>query len=98
MGAVKFIFLQVAFVWESLRKTDNGLETEQESDRNCPKFSIPCRTLQKPRNPLVATWIILDSIFCWTRSPCLVYSHICDILGRNCLLYVALHTSDATYR
>ena len=52
MGAVKFIFFQVAFVWESLRKTDNGLETEQESDRNCPKFRC----------------LIADSLIPWTSS------------------------------
>ena len=38
IGAVKFIFLGVVFVWKSLRKINKGLETGYEPDRNCPNY------------------------------------------------------------
>ena len=40
IGASVFIFLRVAFVFVTLRKSENAVEIDPCLDRNCPNFSI----------------------------------------------------------
>ena len=42
-----FLFLRVAFVSETVRKTIDALKTEQETYRNCPNFRFNYRLYYK---------------------------------------------------